>query len=105
MKYIVVCLVMHDFCQMLPWGLFNGDELIFKKLPGMNNCVYKLLVKFNILSYYHLHIVYLIYDICKSANEAKHPTTMHFIGRVTMLFANNFLTECLITMKFSHIFF
>ena len=31
--------------------------------------------------------------------------TMHFIGRVTMLFANNFLMECLITMKFLHIFF
>ena len=25
---------------------------------------------------------------------------MHFIGRVTMLFANNSLMECLITMKF-----
>ena len=32
-------------------------------------------------------------------------TTMHFIGRVTMLFANNSLMECLITMKFLHIFF
>ena len=31
--------------------------------------------------------------------------TMHFIGRVTMLFANNSLMECLITMKFLHIFF
>ena len=31
--------------------------------------------------------------------------TMHFIGRVTMLFANNSLIECLITMKFLHIFF
>ena len=30
--------------------------------------------------------------------------TMHFIGRVTMLFANNSLMECLITMKFLHIF-
>ena len=30
--------------------------------------------------------------------------TMHFIGRVTMLFANNALMECLITMKFLHIF-
>ena len=30
---------------------------------------------------------------------------MHFIGRVTMLFANNSLMECLITMKFLHIFF
>ena len=29
---------------------------------------------------------------------------MHFIGRVTMLFANNSLMECLITMKFLHIF-
>ena len=29
---------------------------------------------------------------------------MHFIGRVTMLFANNSLIECLITMKFLHIF-
>ena len=28
-------------------------------------------------------------------------TTMHFIGRVTMLFANNSLMECLITMKFT----
>ena len=28
-----------------------------------------------------------------------------FIGRVTMLFANNSLMECLITMKFLHIFF
>ena len=27
-------------------------------------------------------------------------TTMHFIGRVTMLFANNCLMECLITMEF-----
>ena len=32
-------------------------------------------------------------------------STMHSIGRVTMLFANNFLMECLITMKFLHIFF
>ena len=32
-------------------------------------------------------------------------TTMHFIGRVTILFANNSLMECLITMKFLHIFF
>ena len=31
--------------------------------------------------------------------------TMHFIGRVTMLFANNSLMECLITMTFLHIFF
>ena len=31
--------------------------------------------------------------------------TMHFIGRVTMLFADNSLMECLITMKFLHIFF
>ena len=31
-------------------------------------------------------------------------STMHFIGRVTMLFANNSLMECLITMKFLHIF-
>ena len=31
--------------------------------------------------------------------------TMHFIGRVTMLFSNNSLMECLITMKFLHIFF
>ena len=30
---------------------------------------------------------------------------MHFIGRVTMLFANNSWMECLITMKFLHIFF
>ena len=30
---------------------------------------------------------------------------MHFIGRVTMLFANNSLMECLITMKFLDIFF
>ena len=30
--------------------------------------------------------------------------TMHFIGRVTMLFANNSLMECRITMKFLHIF-
>ena len=30
--------------------------------------------------------------------------TMHFIGRVTMLFANNSLMECLITLKFLHIF-
>ena len=31
--------------------------------------------------------------------------TMHFIGRVTMLFANNSLMECLITMKyFTHFF-
>ena len=29
---------------------------------------------------------------------------MHFIGRVTMLFAYNSLMECLITMKFLHIF-
>ena len=29
---------------------------------------------------------------------------MHFIGRVTMLFANNSLMECLITMKCLHIF-
>ena len=29
---------------------------------------------------------------------------MHFMGRVTMLFANNFSMECLITMKFLHIF-
>ena len=29
---------------------------------------------------------------------------MHFIGRVTMLFANNSLMECLITMNFLHIF-
>ena len=29
---------------------------------------------------------------------------MHFIGRVTMLFANNSLMECLITMKFLHFF-
>ena len=32
-------------------------------------------------------------------------TTMHFIGRVTMFFANNSLMECLITMKFLDIFF
>ena len=32
-------------------------------------------------------------------------TTMHFIGCVTMLFANNSLMECLTTMKFLHIFF
>ena len=31
-------------------------------------------------------------------------STMHFIGRVTMLFANNSLMECLITMKFLHFF-
>ena len=31
--------------------------------------------------------------------------TMHFIGRVTMLFANNSLMECQITKKFLHIFF
>ena len=31
-------------------------------------------------------------------------STMHFIGRVTMLFANNSLMECLITMKFLNIF-
>ena len=30
---------------------------------------------------------------------------MHFIGRVTMLFANNSLMECLITMKFYTFFF
>ena len=30
---------------------------------------------------------------------------MHFIGRVTMLYANNSLMECLITMKFLHFFF
>ena len=30
---------------------------------------------------------------------------MYFIGRVTMLFANNSFIECLITMKFLHIFF
>ena len=29
---------------------------------------------------------------------------MHFIGRVTMLFTNNSLMECLIAMKFLHIF-
>ena len=29
---------------------------------------------------------------------------MHFISRVTMFFANNSLMECLITMKFLHIF-
>ena len=29
---------------------------------------------------------------------------MHFIGRVTMLFANNSLMECRIAMKFLHIF-
>ena len=29
---------------------------------------------------------------------------MHFIGCVTMLFANNSLMECLNTMKFLHIF-
>ena len=29
---------------------------------------------------------------------------MHFIGRVTMLFSYNSLMECLITMKFLHIF-
>ena len=29
---------------------------------------------------------------------------MHFIGRVTMLFANNSLMECLITMKFKTFF-
>ena len=32
-------------------------------------------------------------------------TTMHFIGRVTMHFANSSLMECLITIKFLHIFF
>ena len=31
--------------------------------------------------------------------------TMHFIGRLTMLFANNYLMEYLITMKFLNIFF
>ena len=30
---------------------------------------------------------------------------MHFIGHVTMLFANNSLMECLVTMEFLHIFF
>ena len=30
---------------------------------------------------------------------------MHFIGRDAMLFANNSLMECLITIKFLHIFF
>ena len=35
----------------------------------------------------------------------KNLNTMHFIGHVTMLFANNSLMECLITMKFLHIFF
>ena len=30
---------------------------------------------------------------------------MHFIDRVTMLFANNSLMECLITMKFLNTFF
>ena len=30
---------------------------------------------------------------------------MHFIGRATMLFPNNSLMECLITMKFLYIFF
>ena len=29
---------------------------------------------------------------------------MYFIGRVTLSFANNFLTEYRITMKFLHIF-
>ena len=31
-------------------------------------------------------------------------TTMHFIGRLTELFANDSLMECLITMKFLRIF-
>ena len=41
----------------------------------------------------------------KSDNGYIYQTTMHFIGRVTMLFANNSLMECLITMKFLHFFF
>ena len=31
-------------------------------------------------------------------------TTMYFIGRITLFFANNSLTECQITMEFLHIF-
>ena len=31
--------------------------------------------------------------------------TMYFIGRLTLLFANNSLTECLIIMEFLHNFF
>ena len=38
-------------------------------------------------------------------NLQESESTMHFIGRVTMLFANNSLMECLITMKFLHNFF
>ena len=32
-------------------------------------------------------------------------TTMYFIGRVTLFFANNYLTEYRITMEFLHNFF
>ena len=32
-------------------------------------------------------------------------STMYFIGHVTLFFANNYLTEYRITMKFLHIFF
>ena len=35
-----------------------------------------------------------------SKHEIHNSTTMHLLGRVTMLFANNSLMECLITMKF-----
>ena len=30
--------------------------------------------------------------------------TMHFIGRVTLFFANNSLTECRVTIEFLHYF-
>ena len=33
-----------------------------------------------------------------------HHTTKYFIGRVTLFFANNYLTECRITVEFLHNF-
>ena len=40
---------------------------------------------------------------CKTRKCSSYPT-MHFIGRVTLFFANKSLTECRITIKILHIF-
>ena len=58
------------------------------------------------INYRNLNDIYEEYkgDNLNIINKLPRTTTMHFIGRVTMLFANNSLMECLITMKFLHIF-
>ena len=41
----------------------------------------------------------------KSTSGGPIPLSIYFIGRVTLFFANNYLTEYRITMEFSHNFF